>query len=367
MSSMKSTSRLGEGINRRDALKISSIGLGSIVSHRLLRGLALPDFPLAERLGRVATAKVELYSRPDSISQVVGTLYEDAVVPWLREVVGYHPYRFNQRWVETPDGFLWSGNVQPVQNHANQPQENLPATSIGEGIWVQVTVPWVDLILDNPPARSPWLKENPTPRLYFSQILWVDQIRTDSAGNTLYRVNERYGYGDIFLADARAFKPLSDDDLAPIHPDVEDKRIVIDLTHQTLSCFEENREVFFCRVSSGAKYNASGDVVDEWSTPIGGFQIWRKVVSLHMSGGTTGGGYDLPGIGWATLFVGNGVAIHSTFWHNNFGVPMSHGCVNARPQDAHWIFRWTTPIIDSDPGDLTVSMPGGTRIQVVET
>jgi lipoprotein-anchoring transpeptidase ErfK/SrfK len=85
-----------------------------------------------------------------------------------------------------------------------------------------------------------------------------------------------------------------------------------------------------------------------------------------MSGGTTGGGYDLPGIGWVTLFVSNGVAIHSTFWHNNFGFPMSHGCVNARPQDAQWIFRWTTPFIDYDPGDATVSMPGGTRVLVAE-
>jgi lipoprotein-anchoring transpeptidase ErfK/SrfK len=85
-----------------------------------------------------------------------------------------------------------------------------------------------------------------------------------------------------------------------------------------------------------------------------------------MSGGTTGGGYDLPGIGWTTLFSGNGVAIHATFWHNNFGVPMSHGCVNAKPEDAKWIFRWTSPIVQSDPGDVTVSMPGGTSVKVIE-
>lgn len=86
-----------------------------------------------------------------------------------------------------------------------------------------------------------------------------------------------------------------------------------------------------------------------------------------MSGGTTGGGYDLPGIGWTTLFVGNGVAIHSTFWHNNFGVAMSHGCVNTKPEDAQWIFRWTTPYVSYDPGDITISMPGGTRVEVVES
>ncbi len=365
---MNSHSRLIERINRRDAIKVSALGLGGIASHRFMQDLAIADFPSAERLGRVTSPKVEIHVRPDSTSQAIGVLYEDAVIPWLREVVGHHPYRFNQRWVETPDGYLWSGTVQPVQNEPNQPVASLPVSSIGEGMWVQVTVPWVDLILDNPPARSPWLKENPTPRLCYSQILWVDQIRTDASGsNPLYRINERYGYGDIFLADARAFQPLREENLSPIHPDVEDKRVLINLTYQTLSCFEGNREVYFCRISSGAKYNASGNPVDEWSTPMGSFRIWRKAMSLHMSGGTTGGGYDLPGIGWATLFVGNGVAIHSTFWHNNFGVPMSHGCVNARPQDAQWIFRWTTPSIDFDPGDITVSMPGGTRILVVES
>ncbi len=113
-------------------------------------------------------------------------------------------------------------------------------------------------------------------------------------------------------------------------------------------------------------YNADGQRVDAWATPAGEHPIWRKMVSLHMSGGTTGGGWDLPGIGWTTLFVGTGVAVHSTFWHNNFGVPMSRGCVNARPQDALWVFRWTQPVVPYDPGDVTIPLPGGTQIEVVE-
>ena len=233
-------------------------------------------------------------------------------------------------------------------------------------MWVEVTVPWVSLILDNPPARSPWLRENPTPRLYYSQILWVDQIKTDDQGRTWYRVNKRYSYGDIFWAAAEAFRPLKQDDMEPIHPEAEEKRIIINLNYQSLSCFEGEREVHYCRISSGAKFDAEGNPVDKWSTPLGPHPIWRKAVSLHMSGGTTGGGYDLPGIGWVTVFVANGVAIHSTYWHNNFGVAMSHGCVNVRPDDARWIFRWTSPVVPYDPGDVTVSMPGGTLVDVVE-
>jgi hypothetical protein len=329
----------------------------------------LDNFPNQERLGRVCVGRVEIKSRPDGNSQTVDVLYDDAVVPWLRETVGdpYSIYASSLRWVETPRGFIWAPHLQPVRNEVHSPVDSLPETSMGPGIWVEVTVPWTDLILANPPPRSPWLKENANPRLYYSQVLWVDQMRTDEQGRILYRINEPYGsYGDIFWAEASAFRPLNEEDVSPIHPDVEDKRVLINLQYQTLSCFEGTREVFFCRISSGAKFNAEGKPVDKWSTPVGAHPIWRKVLSLHMSGGTTGGGYDLPGIGWTTLFVGTGIAIHATYWHNNFGVPMSHGCVNARPQDAQWIFRWTNPIVHYDPGDITVSMPGGTKVEVIE-
>ena len=85
-----------------------------------------------------------------------------------------------------------------------------------------------------------------------------------------------------------------------------------------------------------------------------------------MTGGTTGGGWDIPGVGWTILFSGTGVAIHSTFWHNDYGTPRSHGCVNVKPEDAQWIFRWTLPTVTSDPGDITIPMPGGTQIDVRE-
>lgn len=354
--------------SRRDVLKLGLISIGSSVVPSLQPPRLLPVFPDYKALGRISVQQVNFYARPDATSPRIGLLPQDHVFPWLREVSGYHPYRISQRFVESPEGFIWSGNVQRVENHPNEGQDELPSTTLGEGMWVEVTVPYVDLILDNPPARSPWLKENPTPRLYYSQILWADRIVVDTdSGTRFYRINERFGYGDIFLAEASAFRPLTASDLAPISPEVDDKRIVVDVTRQSLSCFEGSREVHYCRVSTGAKFDSSGNPVKEWATPLGPHPIWRKVISLHMSGGTTGGGYDLPGIGWTTLFVGNGVAIHATFWHNNFGVAMSHGCVNTLPQDAQWIFRWTTPYVEYDPGDVTISMPGGTWVEVVES
>ena len=76
-------------------------------------------------------------------------------------------------------------------------------------------------------------------------------------------------------------------------------------------------------------------------------------------------GVDLPGIGWTVLFSGDGVAIHSTFWHNDFGTPRSHGCVNALPDDAKFVWRWTQPSAPVDSGDVTISGRSSTQVIVI--
>jgi lipoprotein-anchoring transpeptidase ErfK/SrfK len=204
------------------------------------------------------------------------------------------------------------------------------------------------------------------PRFFYSQIVWVDRVRKDETGQVWYRLNERYGSGDLFWAKAEAFRPLSTEEIGPLSPKEEEKRIEVNIAYQTLSCFEAGREVYFARVSTGALYNASGERVDAWETPIGEHRIWRKTVSLPLSGGSASAGWSLPAVGWISLFVGSGVAFHSTYWHNNFGEPTSRGCVNCSPEDAKWIFRWTMPSVPYDPGDVTVGMPGGTQVRVVE-
>jgi cytochrome c-type biogenesis protein len=60
-------------------------------------------------------------------------------------------------------------------------------------------------------------------------------------------------------------------------------------------------------------------------------------------------------------------AVHSTYWHNNYGELSSRGSVNAVPEAAYWIFRGSTPLVSYDPGDITVEMLGGTQVDVVES
>jgi hypothetical protein len=69
-------------------------------------------------------------------------------------------------------------------------------------------------------------------------------VNTDDQGQVLYRVNPNfYGGVDMLWAAAEAFRPLTPEDIAPIHPEAEDKNIFIDSTYQTLSCFEGDEEI----------------------------------------------------------------------------------------------------------------------------
>jgi len=364
-------------LSRRDFLRLAAMSLGSLALSRWNNTIVnnqiygLPDFPQSGRLGRVCKGMLEVKARPNLDSQSVGVLYEDAVVPWLREVIGEQPaYVFNnQRWVETPEGYIYGPLLQPVQNSPNQAVKTLPDSSIGPGMWMEVTVPYVDVIMDKEPSSNSWVEakidEGLAVRFYYKQVFWVDRIRTDADGRTYYRVNPNYYGGiDMLWADARAFRPLTEEEMSPISPDVEDKHINVDVPHQTLSCYEGQREVYFCRASTGALYDYQGNRVDNWETPPGKHRITRKYISLQMSGGTTGAGYDLPGIGWSTIFATGGVAIHSTFWHNNYGDTMSHGCVNVTPEDAKWIFRWSQPVVPSDPGAIDVTVTGDSSTDV---
>ena len=351
-------------ISRREFLKIASLGAGAYAFRPWNTLFHQADIPEAERLGRVTEGAIKIRVRPDLASTEVATLYQDQVVVWLREVIGSIPGRLNQRWVETPEGYIRSALLQPVKNIPNLPVENVPVTSLGAGMWVDVTVPYVELYLINPKPIAPSVKatieSGKNYRLYFGQIIWVDQIRVDADGQTWYRINERYSYGDYFWAPAEAFRPITEAEIVPISPNVGEKRVDVNISRQTVSCYEGNNEVFFARVSTGQIGEDSETSPGDW------FRIWRKMVSSHMTGGTTGGGWDLAGIGWTTLFEGSGIAFHSTFWHNNFGERMSRGCVNMTPEGARFIFRWTNPVVGYDPGDVTVAGFNGTLIRVIE-
>jgi lipoprotein-anchoring transpeptidase ErfK/SrfK len=78
-------------------------------------------------------------------------------------------------------------------------------------------------------------------------------------------------------------------------------------------------------------------------------------------------GYDTAGVSWPTFINGDGVAIHAVFWPNDFGMKRSHGCINVRPEDAKWIFRWTNPHVALEQSEIRMQWPNvGTQFIVGE-
>ena len=364
-------------------MKLAGLGLGVLAfspRNRQYSPARLPQFPAGDYLGRVAVTpnfySTALRAQPNETAAKVRDVGQDEVVVWQREVVGGSVAgRTNTRWVETPDGFIYAVDLQPVRNVPNQPVTALPEGKLG--FWAEVTVPYVDLQIQNAPI-SPGVKftlqTNQPLRLYYGQVVWIDQVGGDGSGNVAYRVNEApqhgYGYGDVFVADAAAFHVLTDKDVAPINPNVDpnSKKITVDATtvRQTLSCYEGNTEVYFCRVSTG--YG------ETFSTPVGDQAIAWKIFSIHMAANTgSDSGYDTMAVPWPIFFNTNaGAAIHGAFWHNDFGVRRSHGCVNVSPEDAKWIYRWSTPAVTLDQSEWRGTWPnvGGsfsTSVTVDET
>ncbi len=108
-----------------------------------------------------------------------------------------------------------------------------------------------------------------------------------------------------------------------------EKHIYVDLSTQRLYAYEGEKEIFQAVISSG-----------RWGrTPTGNFHIWEKLRATRMAGGKGSDAYDLPNVPWVMYYY-NDFGLHGAYWHNNFGYPMSHGCINMRPVDAQVLFNW---------------------------
>ena len=122
-----------------------------------------------------------------------------------------------------------------------------------------------------------------------------------------------------------------------------DKKIYVDLSNQMLYAYEGENLIYSFLISSG-----------KWGkTPTGVFDIWGKFRYTKMSGGSTAlhTYYYLPNVPYVMFFSNNeiaasrGFSLHGTYWHENFGHPMSHGCVNMKTSEAALIYEWSDPML----------------------
>lgn len=179
-------------------------------------------------------------------------------------------------------------------------------------------------------------------------IVWQDNTITFTpddklAKNTEYTIKEANSVqstqDDSFLEGDRVYTfKTKDTDLFPAPPTSEPKYkegkyINVNLANQTLYAYEDGELLDSFLISSG---------VAGFPTPIGDFNVFSKVRSTRMShtyGPGNPNNYDLPGVPFVLAFNGP-YTIHGTYWHNNFGHPMSHGCVNMYTPDAEWVYNW---------------------------
>ncbi len=118
-----------------------------------------------------------------------------------------------------------------------------------------------------------------------------------------------------------------------------EKHVYVDLSTQKLFAYEGTNQIFHTFISSG-----------KWHvTPPGDYRIWIKLRATRMAGGSGADAYDLPNVPYTMFFYNSqvpksaGFSLHGAYWHDNFGHPMSHGCVNMRSVDAKVIYDWADP------------------------
>jgi lipoprotein-anchoring transpeptidase ErfK/SrfK len=143
------------------------------------------------------------------------------------------------------------------------------------------------------------------------------------------------------------------------------KRIEVDLTNQRLTAYEGDKQVYSFLISSG-----------KWGrTPTGTFDIWIKMRSTKMSGGSKqlGTYYYLPNVPYTMYFYNSeipqwkGFGIHGAYWHTNFGHPMSHGCINMKPEEAGLVFEWAQPSTNGKHTMYASSENPGTKVVIYGT
>jgi hypothetical protein len=134
-------------------------------------------------------------------------------------------------------------------------------------------------------------------------------------------------------------------DLLPGTEPQTTKHILVDRSDQMLYAYDGEELFMEQPISTG---------LDETPTPRGTFTVFRKTPSRYMQGpieGISDQYYDLPGVPWNLYFTAEGAVIHGAYWHDHFGQPWSHGCVNLPPELAKKLYLWAdlgTPVTIQD-------------------
>lgn len=337
--------------SRREFLRLSSAALISVLV--LSRtSFAYADSGIQQNattlLGRLTMNRLNLFDIPNVKSKVIRKLTLDEVLPITNTAISSDNSTNNRIWYElNGEGFIHSGDVQPVANILNEMVTNIPSA----GLLAEVSVPFTDAVYDlqNPEESI---------RLYYATTHWILGLIQDSAGKWWYEVLEDF-YQKRYFVNPKHLRVIPLDELTPLSPSVpaNEKRIEVRLADQLVIAYEGDTQVQLFRCSAGENKNGVS------LTPTGNFTTDYKRPSRHMIDGNDHhmNTFNLPGVPWISYIDVNGISFHGTYWHNNFGVPMSHGCINLPPDSAKWLYRWTNPVVGVGE-QRAYKMLGGTQV-----
>lgn len=329
-------------VSRREFLKLSALGFAGLTIHPSPNELSIID---SGDLGRISYSSVSVYSQPWDQSRILFQRFRDDLVHIYYPVISDKGPTYNPLWYRVWGGYIHSTYVQRVSQKVNPVLEKIPQN----GQLAEVTVPFAPTYRYN--LYTGW---KPLYRLYYESVQWIRGIDEGPDGSPWYRLYDELLRTEYHVA-APFLRPINDNEITPISPEVapEKKRIEISLARQSLTAYEDDIPVMTTRISSGVP-KPGKLLVDSTETPKGKFYVQSKMPSKHMGDGhftNDPEAYELPGVPWVCFFETTvGIALHGTWWHNNFGVTMSRGCINLRCPEAKWLFRWTTPV--SKPNEV---------------
>jgi len=333
-------------ISRRDFLKLSGYGLV---------GMFLPDLPRILNQqdevvqGRVIDALVWSYEEPNKKSKRRKAYWRDLVISITNTTISEDEKAYNRVWYEVEgNGYVYSGGVQPVRTILNEPRPISLKGALGE-----VSVPFADAHLA-PDSNSEVLH-----RLYYESVHWVKASAIHADGTMWYALLDDKSYS-YYYVPGKYIRLIPDGELTPLSEQIPNvlKLVQVYLKDQLLMAYEKNQLVFATRVSTGGRLRSG-----TYTTPEGDYITYHKRPTRHMArGDLASSGFDLPGVPWVTYIRENGTSFHGTYWHNDYGRPRSHGCINMTPHAAKWLYRWTTPSVP--PGKELVYGHEGTRVEI---
>ncbi len=343
-------------VTRRDFLKFTGAGLFSLLSLPRLNlsqpSLLAPEMDMPCQ-GRVLEPVVSLYEKPSHTARVISAYQQDQVYSIAAATFGDNEDPlFNRVWYEmVGGGFVHSSGLQPMRIRLNPVAGSIPKG----GIAAEVTVPYTDAIWSVRPAGSFAY------RLYYGAVFWVDQKIIDADGQSWYRIADEGNHPIYYFVRAEHLHIVTADEITAISPEVpaEAKRIEVHLAEQMVVAYENNVPVMMTRAATGAKFTQK-----DLSTPRGRYFTNYKFPSSHMvhSDNLEENAYDLPGVPWVIYLTTTGVAFHGTYWHNNYGKPRSHGCINLNLNAARWLYCWSLPSVPLS--ERTVLTRTGTIVDI---